>query len=354
MTGTRPIRTGLVGLGNSGWYYHAEAHLSPSDRFEVAAVCSRDAARAQAAADRFGARPYTDWRDLVAADDVELVVIALPHHLHRDVAVAAAGAGKHVLVEKPMAVTTRDADEMIAAAAAAGVVLSVFQQRRWEQDVQVLRGLIDDGVVGDVWHVEVARSHAGRYRTVGADRPHAGDAVLPWPHQRAAGGGIAWVIGPHPVDALLHLVDAAPTAVSGRVHREPGDEVEHFLAVDVTFDDGAGGRVSVFRRSGIAPPRFVVYGTKATLMASDGTEVLVQPVDGERRRITGLRPPSVEGRPVYDGLYDAIRHGAPPAVTAEEGRAAVHVLELALQSAAHGGVPLPTTAPAARATSSGA
>lgn len=346
MTAGRPIRTGLVGLGNSGWYYHAEAHLGPSDRYDLVAVCARDEARARAAANRFGARPYTDWRRLVAADDVELVVLALPHHLHRDVAVAAAAAGKHVHVEKPMALTTQDADSMMAAATAAGVVLSVHQQRRWERDVQALRRLIDDGVAGDVWHVEAARSHAGRYRTAGADRPHAGDDVLPWAHQHATGGGVSWVIGPHPVDQVLHLVDAAPTAVSGRAHRSPGDEVEHHLAVDVAFDSGATGRVSVFRRSGITPPRFVVYGTRATLLATDGTEVVVQPLAGDRRHVTGLRPPSVEGGRVYDGLYDAIRHGARPPVTAEEGRAAVHVLDLALRSAMTGGTPLPTSPPA--------
>ena len=349
MTATGPVRAGLIGLGNSGWFYHAQEHLSRSDRYELVAVCSRDESRARAAAERFGGRPFTDWRRLVAADDVELVVVALPHHLHREVAVAAAEAGRHVLVEKPMAVTTEDADDMLAAAAEAGVVLSVFQQRRWEEDVQTLRRLLDDGVAGDVWHVEVARSHAGRYRTAGADRPHAGDSVLPWPHERASGGGISWLVGPHPVDQLLHLVDAAPASVSGRVHREPGDEVEHYIAADVTFDDGVTGRVSVFRRPGIAPPRFVVYGTRATLMATDGTEVVVQPVEGERRVVGGLRRPSLEGQQVYDGLYETIRHGAPLPVTPEEGRAAVHVLDLALRSAANGSVPLETWAPQRRA-----
>jgi predicted dehydrogenase len=92
-----------------------------------------------------------------------------------------------------------------------------------------------------------------------------------------------------------------------------------------------------------------VYGTGATLMATDGSEVIVQPVDGERRVIDGLRRPSVEGRQVYDGLYTAIRQGGPPPVTAEEGRAAVEVLELALRSAEDGGAPLPTSPSRSRA-----
>ena len=239
-----------------------------------------------------------------------------------------------------MALTGTDAAEMVAAAVAAGVQLSVFQQRRWEPDFQAVRGLIDSGEVGTVWHAEVARSHDGRYRVAAADRPHRGDSVLQWPHQQDTGGGISWLIGPHPVDQLLHLIDSEPVAVTGRVHRHEEDEVEHYITLDVAFADGATGRVSVFRQSGIAPPRFVLYGSLATVLATDGTEVRVQALAGEGRTISGLRRPSLEGQQVYDGLYAAIRHQEPLPVTADEGRLAVHLLDLALRSAAAGSQPL--------------
>lgn len=341
MTRSSPVRVGLIGLGNSGWFYHAQAHLTGSEQYELVAVCARDAARAGEAARQFGARAYTRWQEMVGAADVELVVIALPHHLHFPVTMAAIAAGKHVLVEKPMALTGADAQEMIVAAATAGVQLSVYQQRRWEPDFQVLRELIDSGEVGRVWHAEVARSHAGRYRVAAADGPHRGEAVLEWPHQADSGGGISWLVGPHPVDQLVHLIDSDPVTVAGQVHRHEQDEVEHYIAVDMRFADGASGRVSVFRQSGIAPPRFAVYGSKATVLATDGTELRMQPLTGAGRSITGLRRPSLEGQQVYDGLYRAIQYGEPPPVTAEEGRLAVHLLELAHRSAAAGGQPLP-------------
>jgi len=341
MSGEPPVRVGLAGLGNSGWFYHAQQHLATSADYELVAVCSRDLDRARAAGRRFDCRALTSWQQLVADDDVELVVIALPHDLHRDVAVAAVNAGKHVLVEKPMAVTTADADDMISAARKAGVLLSVFHQRRWEQDFQVLRGLVADGVIGDIWHVEVARSHSGPYRTAGEERPHVGDAVLEWPHKRARGGGISYLVGPHPVDQLLQLVGSPAQTVAGRVHHHPGEDVEHYIAAEVSFSTGASGRVSVFRRSGISPPRFAVYGTRGTLLSQDGTEVHIQPFDGDRRSIGDLQPPSLLGNEVYAGLYGAIRHGTPLPVTAEEGRAVVEVLDLALRSAAGNGAPLP-------------
>ena len=336
-----PVGVGLLGLGNSGWHYHADAVISRSPGFALAAVCARDGERARAAAARFGGTPTTDWRRVLDDPAVELVVVALPHHLHREVAVAAAEAGKHVLVEKPMATTTADADAMTAAAQRAGVLLAVHQQRRWEPDFAVLRDLVAGGAVGAPRLVEVTRSHAGRYRTTGADAPHTGDAVLPWAHERSAGGGVSWVIGPHPVDHLLTLAGSPATHVAGRTTTAAGDEVEDHLGMDVRFASGLLGRVEVHRRPGVALPRFTVFGTTGTAVARTGTAVEVLPFDAEPRVVDGLAPPGRHGEEVYAGLHAAIRRGEPLPVTAAQGRDVVALLEAALASAALGGVQLP-------------
>jgi scyllo-inositol 2-dehydrogenase (NADP+) len=345
MSDTRgdPIAVGLLGLGNSGWFYHAERHLTGSDRYTLRAVCALDAGRANRAAAQFGAEPYTDWRSVVARPDIELVVVALPHHLHREVCVAAAAAGKHVLVEKPMAVTTAEADEMIEAAHAARVRLSVFQQRRWEADFQALRAEVARGSIGDVWRVEVTRSHAGKYRAAGTDQPHAGVAILDWPHRAASGGGISYVVGPHPVDHLLQLVDSPPEQVAGSVHRSAGEDVDDYIGLDVRFASGVLGRVDVFRRPGIAPPRFAVYGSLGTIISRDGTSLEVQPHEAPAYSIGPFERPGRHGDEVYQGLFAAIRYGAPLPVTPEQGRQVVEVLELGLRSAALGGTPQATT-----------
>jgi len=337
---TAPVGVGLLGLGNSGWFYHAEANLTQSDRYRLVGVCAAGLARSRQAALAFGCRAYGGWDEMLADPAVELVVIALPHHLHRDAAVAAAAAGKHVLVEKPMAVTVAEADAMIEAAAAAGVILTVHQQRRWEEDLQQILRMVRAGEVGKLWRIQVTRCHAGRYRTAGEESPHTGAEFLPWAHEKASGGGISSVVGPHPADALLQLAHEPVKSVAGQVHMQPGEDVDDFVGAEVIFESGLQGRLEVYRQPGVPPPRFVVYGSEGTIVGADSTSVVVHRFDGTKTVVDGLSRPGRLGKEVYDGLYDAIRNGTPPPVTAAEGRAVVEVLELALRSAEEGGVPL--------------
>lgn len=342
-----PVGVGLMGLGNSGWFYHAEANLTQSSRFRLVGVCAAGLARSQQAALAFGCRAYGQWDEMLADPAVELVVIALPHHLHRDAAIAAAAAGKHVLVEKPMAVTVAEADEMIAAAVAGGVILTVHQQRRWEEDLQQILRMVRAGEVGQPWRIQVTRCHSGRYRTASKESPHTGAEFLPWAHEKASGGGISSVVGPHPADALLQLAGEPIRSVAGQVHMRPDEDVDDFVGAEVLFQSGLQGRLEVYRQPGVPPPRFVVYGSEGTIVGADSTTVVVHRFDGTKTVVDGLSRPGRLGKEVYDGLYEAIRNGTLPPVTAAEGRAVVEVLELALRSADGGGVPLCPGPPAA-------
>lgn len=334
---------GLVGLGNSGWYYHAEQNLEPAraaGQLDLVAVCDADPARAAAAAERFGARARADWRELVAGspdddgDDggVELVVVALPHHLHRDVVIGALQAGRHVHVEKPMATSVADADAMLAAARAAGRQLSVHQQRRWEPDFQEVLRLVREGAVGPVRRVEVHRSHAGRYRTAGDGTPHTGDEVATWTEGADTGGGVGWLIGPHPVDQVLQLL-GRPTGVTGTAHRPPGSDVEDHLRIDLAFGEGVSARVDVHRRAEHPAPRFRVVGERGEITSEDGTAVVVRDTGGAVVVHDGLEPPGRLGAELYASLAASLRGGPPVAVTGEQGRDVVDVLERALRAA---------------------
>lgn len=343
-----PVRVGLVGLGNSGWYYHAEANLEPArarGELELVAVCDADPARAAAAGERFAAQAHTDWRELVTGGPgggagVELVVVALPHHLHRDVVVGALEAGHHVHVEKPMATSRADADAMLDAARAAGRQLSVHQQRRWEPDFRVVAQLVRDGAVGAVRRVEVHRSHAGRYRTAGDGSPHTGAEVVAWTEGAGTGGGVGWLIGPHPVDQVLQLL-GPPTWVTGTAHRPPGSAVEDHLRIETTHTTGWGSatgtataRIDVHRRAEHPAARFRVVGDRGEVTSQDGTSVVVRDAQGAVVAVhDGLEPPGRLGAELYAGLAASLRGGPPVAVTGEQGRDVVDVLERALLAA---------------------
>src|SRR5690606_23976571 len=116
----RPIAVGLAGLGRSGWNIHAAALEALADRYQIVAVTDPHDDRMREAQRRFGARPCRSYAEMLADNQVELIVVATPTHLHTAHAIDALRAGRHVVVEKPVATTVADMDAMIAASAEAG------------------------------------------------------------------------------------------------------------------------------------------------------------------------------------------------------------------------------------------
>ncbi len=140
------IRTALVGCGKVGAIHAAVLAGLPESCF--VAACDADGARAESLAGRFGVRAFDNLDALLADSGAEAVVIATPHPLHAEAAIRAAEAGRHVLVEKPMAARLDDCDAMLAAARSAGITLGVVSQRRFCRPVQRMRAALDDGRIG--------------------------------------------------------------------------------------------------------------------------------------------------------------------------------------------------------------
>ena len=143
-----PVRVGLVGSGRMG-SFHGETLSRRIPGAELVAVADPAPGAAEKLSAALGAeRAHTDPAELLAAPDVDAVVIAAPARFHADLVVAAARAGKHVFCEKPMALTIGDADRAVDAARAAGVVLQVGFNRRFAPDWQAARRLVDSGQLG--------------------------------------------------------------------------------------------------------------------------------------------------------------------------------------------------------------
>lgn len=202
------VRFAVIGAGSIG-LHHLEA-LRKCDRAELIAIAESNPQRLAEAADRF--RPsarYADYRQALARPDVDAVSIALPNYLHASGALAALRAGKHVHLEKPMALNAREAGRIIALAKKNRRVLMVGQNMRFTRDAQMLRLLIEQGALGDIYH-----ARAWWIRRAGIPR------IGSWFTQKKfAGGGALLDIGVHMLDLALHLMgNFQPQSVTGITH----------------------------------------------------------------------------------------------------------------------------------------
>jgi UDP-N-acetylglucosamine 3-dehydrogenase len=317
------VRFAVVGCGTATSRIHLPALRSVGA--DVTAFASRSRSSAETARDQWGSGTVVDdWKDAVRRDDVDAVVVATPNALHRDVAVAAAAAGKHVLVDKPMACTVVEADEMIAAAAASNVVLVPFQNARFALPFAAAHDVVAEGRLGNITGLRAAFGHAG---------PQAWAPQATWFFdQRAAGGGCLIDLGVHIIDVIRHVADDEIVAVGALLNRPAGGiEVDAHLIV--RLGRGAIGSVHASWSSRAGPDQqLTVVGTHGTLHLDTRTPLTFLPPEGERERIP---LPETAGSPL-DELLVAIRGERPPAVTANDGRAAVEVVAAAYRSAADG------------------
>jgi predicted dehydrogenase len=208
----RVFNVAVIGAGAIGhdhiysFAQHAQAR--------VVALAEVSPERGREAADRFGiATLVTDYRLLLARADIDIVSIALPNYLHAKVALEALKAGKHVMLDKPMATHARDAAKLVVAAKAAKVVFMVGQNNRFGADVQTAKKLIADGMLGDVYHAKTAWTRRAGIPRIGS-----------WFTQKQfAGGGCCYDIGVHALDRCLYLLgEFEAAAVSGQTYAKFG------------------------------------------------------------------------------------------------------------------------------------
>jgi predicted dehydrogenase len=198
----RTVRVGIVGAGIWG-SNHALA-LTTHPRARLVMFCDRDADRARRAGERFGCA-WTTSLDELAASAVEAVTIATPDHLHRDPAVAMLRAGKHVLVEKPLATSVADGRQIVAAAEQAGVHLMVDFHARWHPLFMGARGYVERGELGPPVMAYARLS----------DTIHVPTEMLSWGGQ----SGPEWFLFPHTMDIVRWLFGREPVEVYAKGYR---------------------------------------------------------------------------------------------------------------------------------------
>ncbi|NLE43793.1 MAG: Gfo/Idh/MocA family oxidoreductase [Chloroflexi bacterium] len=342
------INVGIIGLGRSGWELHA-LPLSGFSGYRVAAVCERGDARRASAAETFKARPYREAGELLADDEVDLVVVSAPSNLHAELTVAALDAGKHVIVEKPMALTLAEADRMLAAAERNQRLLTVFHNRHWDRDYQMLKELVRQGILGDLLTLD------SRVMTYGPEWTTYGvpDFNPTWRIQAAYGGGFLADWGPHLVEQLLDLTGEMPTTVTCELRSGLwAREVEDYFHLRLELPSGLLATLEGSNNARLPLPRWFVVGRTGTLVADGAwgkwTDMQI------RGTVSGvamdLAPqdigPSSGGRNYdvgeelsarfYEDLADALANDRPSEITAQRARDVMAVLEAARSSNASG------------------
>lgn len=245
---------GIIGAGHFG-RVHAKA-IASVDGLEVVAVCSGSEGAARDFVTDFGGTACSDWQHVMADPRVEIVLVATPHHLHEEIAIAAAKAGKHILLEKPMAPTFEACKAISEAASAAGVQLLVGHTMHFALPCLKAREVLDSGILG---RVRTGSSSLVKLWMEGNRKP--------WHLNPGAGGGMLMTAGIHALDRLVFLTGQRVVGISAMM-----DSLFHEQAVDDTalltlrFAEGAIGQVqSVGHRGGPMTAATDIVCEKGTL-----------------------------------------------------------------------------------------
>jgi predicted dehydrogenase len=352
-----PLRVGIVGCGNVALNFHVPAYQAAPAHFTVTALADPTAERLELGRGIAGLtseQVHADAMALIARDDVDIVDICTPQHLHREVAAAAAAAGKHILCEKPLAATPADAAAIVSAAEQAGVTVAVMHNYLFFPEIVTARHIIDSGQIGEVRTVAVDMLGV-------IDSPGAAGYQPRWRHDYAAAGGGVLMDMLHGVYLAEHLLGEPVESVSAYLDAAAaGDSVEGLALcrlesarraamVNIGWGLGNGGirvvgtkgRIVIGYRDNGTPPWASFAEMAVTTDA--GTETVDMPTGQELALLIAdaMRDTVID-------VADAIRAGQAPAAP---GTAALHTLQIvvaAYGSAATGtsiAVPLPVDSP---------
>jgi predicted dehydrogenase len=333
------MRFAILGAGVIG-QVHARLIGSLGEEATLAAVIDVDLPRAEALAARSGAPAYASAAEAYAAEAIDAVAVCLPSALHTGAAVEALQAGKHVLIEKPIAVTLDAADEIIAAERASGRVVGVISQRRFQAPAIAIKEAVDEGLLG---RVTSGLAESAFFRP--QEYYDSGD----WRGTRAIdGGGALMNQGIHALDLLVWLL-GVPVRVVARTASVAHEriEVEDVAAATIEFENGALGVIlaSTAAAPGL-PVRLAVHGDRGTaVMEDDRLAFFDSGVDGRQpeppgppAETAGWDPVDAAHRAQYVDFLDAVRTGRSPAVSTAAARRALAVVLAVYESARTGRV----------------
>jgi predicted dehydrogenase len=331
-----PIRVGVIGFGFVSKTFHVPL-LEATEGYKITALSSSHPADVKAILP--GVDVVSDPKALATHPDIDLVVIASPNETHAPLAEAAMRVGRNVLVDKPFTITVEEARHLAAVAKENDVLLSVFQNRRWDSDFLTIQDAIRRDLTG---RVVLFESRIDRYRPEVRDR---------WREVPGPGAGLLYDLGPHLIDQTLLLFGIPDTVQATLAKQRRGAKTDDFFQLVLRY----GEMVATLQAGSLVSggsPRFAVHGDRASLVKQkpdiqeDQLRAGVLPgspdwgfdpddpvlhvgVTGETRALKAARG---DQRGYYVALREALLGRAPNPVPAEQGATVMAIIEAAMRS----------------------
>jgi len=333
-------KVGVIGVGVIG-KLHLDVMKEIQEAEPIAVVDTRKE-EAQAAASKYQIRWYSDYIDMIERERPDIVSVCLPHSLHCKVVCDAARAGINVLVEKPMAISVKQADQMIAAARKSGVKLGVVFQNRQRAVAKRLKGLVEDGTLGDLMRA-LLEFNTFRSQTYYKSADWRGK----W---RTEGGGVLINQGIHYLDLFQWVIGRRPRVLFGAINTLAHDiEVEDIATATMVFE---GHMQATIQMSTIDHPticRHEYRGEKAYAEFDDKSIKIARDVPSIRESSKlqemwatpqisweTIEEPEQGGKPLHELVYreflDSLAHDRQPPVSGEEGRKSIEIVNAIIAS----------------------
>lgn len=259
----------VIGYGGMG-SWHVQL-LKGLDEVEMLGVYDIAPDRCSLARER-GFHAYPSLEALLEDERVEAVIIAIPNHLHRDISIEAMSRGKNVICEKPVALDHHQLKEMIDAAGRCGVLFTVNQNRRWDEDYRTARYIFDRQLLGKVFRIE-SRVHGSR--------GIPGD----WRNQKECGGGMVLDWGVHLLDQLMQMTSQKITSIYATLSYVTNENCDDGFTATLSFEDGLTAVIEVGTSHFISLPRWYILGENGSALIEgfDMKGKIVMVSDWEKR-----------------------------------------------------------------------
>ena len=325
MAAKKVIKVGVVGYGPAygmGKYHFDQ--MAATGVMQPFAACDLNEKQLEVARQQFpGIETYTSVDEMLRKSEVELLAIILPHNLHASIAVKCLKAGRHVVVEKPFAITVDECDQMIAAARKSKVMLSTFHNRHWDANILTIMKHLPK--IGRPYRWESFHGSRSKPREW-------------WRSDKKVSGGIIFDWGAHFTEWMLQVMPGQIQDISGFMVNEVWKHVtnEDEVTAVVRFKDGAMAMHTDTSLDGAPKATIRIAGTQGTIIATHGS-VELHYVDDQGARIVATVP--LEARACekyYQNVADHLLKGKKLVITAEKARRVIQVLDYACRSAQSG------------------